>query len=238
MTQFRSWAYTILFLMWGLVGPVLVLPFLVTRRMSLRGIRIWVHGVMLLARTVAGVKFKSEGRENIPSGACIIAAQHQSSYETYRMFIEVEDPVFVLKRELLWIPIIGWFILRAGLIPIDRSTGATALRRMMRAADAAVARGAQIVIFPEGTRIKPGEHGEYKPGIVALYKRCGVPVVPMALNSGYFWGKNQARKEAGEIVFKYLPAVEPGLDKDQLLSTLRMRIEDAAATLPKLESKD
>jgi 1-acyl-sn-glycerol-3-phosphate acyltransferase len=235
MTAMRSWAYTILFLIWALIGPILVVPFLVTRRMALRGIRIWVYGVMILARTVAGIKFKSEGRENIPTGACIIAGQHQSNYETYRMFIEVDDPVFVLKRELIWIPIIGWFILRAGLIPIDRSTKASALRRMMRAADEAVARGAQIVIFPEGTRISPGERGEYKSGIVALYKRCGVPVVPMALNSGYFWGKKRVRKDAGEIVFQYLPAVEPGLGKDQLLSTLRERIEGAAATLPKLD---
>ena len=104
----------------------------------------------------------------------------------------------------------------------------------MRAADKAMARGAQIVIFPEGTRITPGEQGPYKPGVVALYNHCRLPIIPMALNSGYFWGKSRVRKDPGEIIFKYLPPVEPGLGKNELLATLRERIESAAKTLPKL----
>ncbi len=234
MIAARSWLYTILFVIWGFVGPLLLTPLLVTRHGALTGARIWVHGVMFLARTLVGVTFRAEGKENIPQGPCIIAAQHQSSFETYRLFIEIENPVFVFKRELLWVPVIGWFLMRAGLIAVNRGSGVSAMRSMMRAADKAMARGAQIVIFPEGTRIAPGAQGPYKPGVVALYNYCRLPVVPMALNSGYFWGKTRVRKDPGEIVFKYLPAVEPGLGKAELLATLRQRIESAAKTLPVL----
>lgn len=234
MIMLRSWIYEVLFQIWTLSVAVLGLPLLVTRAGALGVIRFWVRGVLGMARVICGITFRSEGKENIPKGPCIIAAQHQSSLETYRLFIEVDDPVFVLKKELLWVPFIGWYIQRAGLVPIDRNAGAAAMRRMLRAADAAVARGAQVLIFPEGTRTLPGANTPYRPGIVALYNHCGVPMVPMALNSGYFWGKTRVRKDPGEIVFKYLPSVETGLGKAELLATLRERIEAAAATLPKL----
>jgi 1-acyl-sn-glycerol-3-phosphate acyltransferase len=232
MILVRSWLYTILFLIWTLSAAIVCLPALVHRRAALGAIRMWVRGVMALARGLVGIRFRVEGKENIPRGPCIIAAQHQSSFETYRLFLEVDDPVFVLKRELVWIPFVGWYILRAGLVPIDRGAGAGAMRRMLRAADAAVARGAQVLIFPEGTRTPPGVRRPYRPGVAALYNHCRVPLVPMALNSGYFWGKTRVRKEPGEIVFKFLPPVEQGLGKDDLLATLRDRLERAAATLP------
>jgi 1-acyl-sn-glycerol-3-phosphate acyltransferase len=233
MIMLRSWIYTILFLAWSLFAPIIQLPCLVTRRGALGGIRMWARGVMFLARTIVGVSFRAEGKENIPKGGCIIAAQHQSSFETYKLFLEVENPVFVFKRELVFIPFIGWYILRAGLVPIDRGAGAKAMRRMLRAADAAVARGAQILIFPEGTRTAPGDHAPYRPGVVGLYNHCNVPLIPMALNSGYTWGKTRVRKDPGEIVFKYLPAIEAGLGKQELLTKLRESLEGAAATLPK-----
>jgi len=210
------------------------LPTLITRRSALVTIRLWVNGVLTLARVVCRITFRTEGREHIPEGACIVAAQHQSSFETYQLFVEVPEPVFVLKKELLMIPFIGWYIRAAGLVPIDRDAGAGAMRRMLRAADDAVAKGRQILIFPEGTRTPPGVHEPYRPGVVALYNRLKVPVVPMALNTGYSWGKTRILKLPGEIVFKYLPPIEAGLSKDEFLATLRQRLEDAAATLPKL----
>lgn len=231
-TFLRSLTFFILFQAWTVAVAVFALPLLLTRRTTLIAIRLWARGVIWLARTITGIRFRSEGRENIPKGPCIIAAQHQSSFETYCLFLEVEDPVFVLKKELLLIPFIGWYIRGAGLVPIDRGAGAAAMRRMLRAAEKAVARGAQVLIFPEGTRTPPGERRAYKPGVAALYAHLKVPLVPMALNTGYTWGKTRLRKDPGEIVFRYLPAVEPGLGKDAVLSTLRERIEAAAVTLP------
>ncbi len=233
MTMLRSWLFTILFVAWSIFASVVQVPCLITRRGALGGIRMWARGVLLLARITVGITFRAEGKENIPKGPCIIAAMHQSSFETYKLFLEVDDPVFVLKRELIFIPVIGWYILRAGLVPINRNAGAGAMRRMLRAADAAIARGAQILIFPEGTRTGPGEQQPYKPGVVALYNHCKVPLVPMALNSGYVWGKTRVRKVPGQIVFKYLPPIEEGLGKKALLAKLREQLEHAAATLPR-----
>src|SRR5690606_9987350 len=152
-----------------------------------------------LARVICGVTFRSEGRENIPNGSCIVAAQHQSSFETYEMFLELENPVFVLKRELIYIPLVGWYMQRAGLVHIDRGAGATAMRKMLREAQDALEAGSQVIIFPEGTRVEPGRSVPYKPGVAALYAHCGAPVIPMALNSGYFWGKTRILKRPGEI---------------------------------------
>jgi 1-acyl-sn-glycerol-3-phosphate acyltransferase len=233
MIMLRSWIFEIAFQIWTLGVAVLGLPSLVSPRSALGVIRFWVRGVIWLARVICNVTFRVEGRENIPNGPCIIAAQHQSSFETYALFDQVESPVFVLKKELLWIPFIGWYITATGLVPIDRSAGASAMRRMLRAATKAVEAGKQMLIFPEGTRIPPGERRPYKPGFIALYNHCKVPLVPMALNTGYTWGKTRVRKEPGEIVFKYLPPLPTGLSKQEILDTLRERLETAAATLPK-----
>lgn len=236
MIMARSWIFEISFLLWTVLVAVSCLPALIFRRSTLACIRFWVKGVMVLARVLCGITYRVEGKENIPKGACIIAAQHQSSFETYRLFVEIDAPVFVLKRELMWVPIIGWYIRCAGLVPIDRGAGATAMRQMLRAAAAAVQRGAQMIVFPEGTRVPPGESRPYRPGIVALYHHCKVPLIPMALNTGYTWGKTRVRKEPGEIVFKFLPAIETGLGKDELLAALRERLETASAGLPKLKT--
>jgi 1-acyl-sn-glycerol-3-phosphate acyltransferase len=231
MIMVRSWIYTVLFLGWNVVASIGLLPALVTRRSTLAAIRFWARGVGILARTVVGVTFRIEGREHIPRGPCIIAAQHQSSFETYRLFLDFEWPVFVLKSELTLIPFFGWYIRRAGLVPIDRGGHAAAMRKMLRAAERAIARGDQIIIFPEGTRTAPGTRRDYRPGIAGLYAHLKVPVIPMALNSGYFWGKTRVRKDPGEIVFRFLPALPAGLSRDAMMSELRARIDAAAAEL-------
>lgn len=233
VVRLRSWLYLFAFLAWTICAAILCLPVLVSRRASIGAIRHWVRGVRLLARVICGVTFRSEGRENIPVGPCIVAAQHQSSFETYELFLEFEHPVFVLKQELIYIPIIGWYMQRAGLVHVDRGAGASAMRKMLREAQEALERGSQVIIFPEGTRVKPGEAVPYKPGIAALYTHCEAPVIPMALNSGHFWGKTRILKRPGEIVFRYLPALPRGLEREDMLTELRRRIDSADAELPR-----
>lgn len=228
----KSWVYLVVFLAWTIGAAVVCLPTLVSRRWAVGAIRMWVRGIRFLARNITGITFRSEGRENIPEGPCIVAAQHQSSFETYEMFHELEHPVFVLKRELIYIPILGWYMQRAGLVSVDRGAGATAMRKMLRAAQNALDADNQVIIFPEGTRANPGEMKPYKPGIAALYAHCDVPVIPMALNSGHFWGKTRILKRPGEIVFRYLPALPRGLSRDAFLAELRSRIETADRELP------
>lgn len=229
----RSWLYLFAFLGWTIGTAIICLPALATRRSAIGAIRAWVRGVRLLARLICGVTFRSEGRENITPGPCIVAAQHQSSFETYEMFLEFERPVFVLKRELIFIPVIGWYMQRAGLVHVDRGAGASAMRKMLREAQQALDAGNQVIIFPEGTRVRPGASVAYKPGIAALYTHCDAPVIPVALNSGYFWGKTRIVKRPGEIVFRYLPALPKGLERDEMLAELRRRIESADAELPR-----
>jgi len=229
--RIRSWIYLFAFLAWTIGSALLFLPLLVSRRSTVGAIRLWVRGVQALARSITGITFRSEGRGNIPKGPCIVAAQHQSSFETYAMFLEFDRPVFVLKRELIYIPVIGWYMQRAGLVHIDRGAGATAMRKMMREAQAALDAGHQVIIFPEGTRVKPGQLVAYKPGIAALSTHCDAPVIPMALNSGYFWGKTRVLKRPGEIVFRYLPALPRGLPREEMLAELRRRLDAGSADL-------
>ncbi len=223
----RSWLYLFAFLVWTVGTAIICLPTLLTPDGALWAVRLWTGGVAVLARAIVGISCRIEGREHLPSGACIIAAQHQSSFETYRLFTALSHPIFILKRELIWIPIIGWYMTRAGFVSIDRGAGAGAMRKMLRKAQAALDAGHQVVVFPEGTRVLPGESRPYRPGIAALYSHCAVPVIPMALNSGVFWGKTRILKIPGEIVFRFLPALPRGLEKDEMLATLRARLEAA-----------
>lgn len=223
----RSWIYLAAFLAWTTATAIACMPTLLSRRSTRVAIRIWIRGIMFLARSIVGISCRIRGREHVPEGACIIAAQHQSSYETYRLFLELEHPVLILKRELIWIPVIGWYMMRAGLVSIDRSAGAGAMRKMLRSAQAALEAGCQVVVFPEGTRVPPGETRPYRPGIAALYAHCPVPMIPMALNSGRLWGKTRVLKIPGEITFQFLPALPVGLEKDQLLIELQGRLEGA-----------
>lgn len=223
----RSWLYLFLFLAWTVIASIGFLPLLISQRKALVAVRLWVNGIMRLARNVAGITSHVEGLEQVPSGPVIIAAQHQSSFETYRMFTVLEHPIFILKRELIWIPLIGWYMQRAGFIHIDRGAGAGAMRKMLRETKAALDAGRQVIVFPEGTRVPFGESRPYQPGVAALYAYCRVPVIPMALNSGFFWGKTRILKMPGEIVFKFLPAMPADLDKDTFLAELRGRLESA-----------
>jgi 1-acyl-sn-glycerol-3-phosphate acyltransferase len=221
----RSYIYFVAFLIWTVIASTIFLPLLLTQRTAFVAVRGWVNGIMFLARTIVGITSRVEGLENVPSGPVIIAAQHQASFETYRMFTVLNQPIFILKRELISIPLIGWYMQRAGFINIDRSAGAGAMRKMLREAKAALDAGRQVIVFPEGTRVPTGESRPYQPGVAGLYSYCKVPVVPMALNSGYFWGKTRVLKMPGEIVFKFLPPLPGDLDKDTVITELKSRLE-------------
>lgn len=236
ITYLRSWIYLVAFLTWTLAAGIVGLPSLLKYDWTVAFIRVWIRGIMTLARVLVGINCRILGKEHLPDGGqggCIVAAQHQSSFETYRLFLELARPVFILKRELIWIPLVGWYMARAGFISIDRGAAGAAMRKMLRATKAALENGRQVLVFPEGTRVLPGETRPYRPGIAALYAYCTAPVIPMALNSGYLWGKTRVLKLPGEITFQFLPALPEGLDKEGLLTELRTRLEAASAQLPK-----
>ena len=174
---------------------------------------------------------------NLPDGPVIIASKHQSSWETLAFARLFPDSAIVLKRELLFIPIVGWAMARAGNIAVARGDGASALRGLVKQAKAVIADGRSILIFPEGTRVAIGAEHPYQVGTAALYRQLGVPVVPVALNSGLFWGRRQFVKRPGVIDVEILPPIAPGLRREAFMTTLRERIEVATERLVNREQK-
>jgi len=224
----RSLLFTIFFFLWTAIACVLCLPLLLMPvQICVLSGRIWSAGVIFGARIFAGIKFEVRGRENIPEGGAIIAAKHQSAWETIVFYSILDSPVYVLKKGLEYIPIFGWYFKRIRTIAVDRSAGASALKHLIHESKDRVARGRQIIIFPEGTRVPYREKAVYQSGIMAIYKSTGLPVTPVALNSGKCWPKNSFKKMSGTIVMEFLPAISPGLKKSEFMTVLEEKIEAA-----------
>ncbi|MEX0809561.1 MAG: lysophospholipid acyltransferase family protein [Dongiaceae bacterium] len=226
MHWLRSLIFNLGFYGWTalmVLAGVFLLPF---PWRSMHGIgRLWALGTMALLRVIVGLDWRIEGAENIAAGPTIYASKHQSTWDTLIFALLLRDPAYVLKRELLWIPLFGQLLARSRPIGVNRSAGAAALRAMLADADRAVAAGRPIVIFPEGTRTAPGERRPFHPGIAALYQRLGLPVVPIALDSGRFWGRRRFVKQPGTITIAFLPAIAPGLPRKAFMAELEERIE-------------
>lgn len=210
----------------GLVAtPALLMP---------RGAAVFVitnlsRLVLWLLKIITGTRYELRGQ--VPTGPVLVAAKHQSMWDTIAFVALVKDPAIVLKAELLWIPYYGWFSWKTRMIAIDRGSGASAIRRLMAQGKAALAANRPIVIFPEGTRSAPGAAPDYKPGVAALYRQMGVPCVPAAVNSGLYWPRRRFLRKAGTIVLEFLPAIPAGLDRTTFMATLETSIEEATTRL-------
>jgi len=228
----RSILFNVLFYLNLIVHLIVALPTLVLPYPTLRVfIRSYALTSLWLLRVVCGTKVEWRGVEKLPKTACIVACKHQSAWETFGLYAVLDDPVYILKREVMWIPLFGWYTWKAGLIPVDRSAGLAALVRMTARAQKALAGGRQLVIFPEGTRRPPGAEPNYKPGVVHLYSKAGVPCVPFALNSGLYWPRRSLRRLPGTIVVEILDPIAPGLDKKTFSARLQNAIEEATDRL-------
>ena len=231
----RSLAFNLAYGLWGGLMHIVCLPVLLgPRRWVYVAAGVWLDVILWLLKTVVGLEPRILGAENIPEGPAIFAAKHQSAWETLFLSRYLNFPAFILKRELLSIPLFGWYIRRAGMIAIDRKAGASALRQMARQAGETFAQGRSVLIFPEGTRVPPGQSRHYHPGVAAIYSQLKVPVVPVALNSGLFWGRRAFVKKPGTITVEFLPPIPPGLDRKALMAALETRIETAATALARV----
>mgnify|MGYP001365116343 CR=1 FL=1 len=193
--------------------------------------RGWARTNLWLLRVIAGLKVEWRGLENIPPGGLLVASKHQSAWETFALFAIFERPVFVLKHELLRLPLFGWYLRHMGMIAVDRSAGASAITGMARAARERAAQGHQVIIFPEGTRRPPGAPPEYRTGVAFLYHGLKVPCVPVALNSGLFWQRQSFLRRPGTVVVSILPQLPEGLARKQVVGELERRIEDESNRL-------
>jgi 1-acyl-sn-glycerol-3-phosphate acyltransferase len=232
MLALRSFAFNAMFYVNLIAFLVLGAEFYLTpRKWSIRALQTWARASQWWLKVLAGITVEVRGLENIPSGPVLIAGKHQSLFETFALLPLVDDPAMVLKRELTWIPVFGWFALKFRMIAVDRGAGAQALKSLIRQGQAAIAMGRQVIIFPEGTRRAPGADPDYKIGAGALYLKLGVPCVPFALNSGLYWPRRSFARFPGTIIIEFLPPIEVGLERKAFTRRLEATVETATARL-------
>ncbi len=231
MILLRSIAFNVLFYLNTAIWLIIALPtFFMPYRAIVAVAKAWGRSNLVLLR-VAGIDFEVRGREKIPPGPLIVAAKHQSAWETFALLPLFDNPLYIVKRELQWIPIFGWLMVKGRMVPVDRSAGSQALAAMTERARIELARGRQLIIFPEGTRRPAGAAPRYKFGVAHLYAAEGVPCVPVALNSGLFWPRRSILRLPGTVLVEILDPIAPGLDRDVFFERLQHDLETATARL-------
>jgi 1-acyl-sn-glycerol-3-phosphate acyltransferase len=228
----RSVIFNIVFYVHLVIWLIIAIPtFFMPYRAIVAVAKAWGRCNLVLVRLICGLKADFRGIEKIPKGPLLVAAKHQSTWETFALLWLFEDPTFILKRELQWIPLFGWFAMKGRMIPVDRGAGSAGLNAMNELARKELAQNRQIVIFPEGTRRPAGAEPRYKYGIVQLYAAANTPCLPIALNSGVFWPRRSIMRKPGTIVVEILDPIAPGLSKEDFMARLQNDIETATERL-------
>ena len=224
MAVIRSLLFAALFysatVLWVLAG---IIASLFGRRPTLAVVLSWVDMHHWLTTRLLGIRSVVEG--TVPAGPHLIAVKHEAMYETLEMVRITNLPVIVIKKELADIPLFGFLTRRYGVIPVERTAGAKALRNLVAEGEKAVATGRPVIIFPEGTRVRVGERPNVKPGFAALYRALGLPVVPIAMNSGRLWGRGLVHR-SGIVTFKIGETIPPGLKREEIESRVHAAIND------------
>lgn len=224
---YAAWVYGLTFLLMALYLPLILVP-----RAGIReALKFWAHVMVWGMRFIGGVRLEVRGRENLPKGAYMIAAKHQSMFDVVPPYLFAWDMLFVMKKELAKIPLFGWLSQKAKMIKVDREAHARALLALIADAKRLMAEPRQLLIFPEGTRHPPGAPADYKPGVAALYRELGLPCVPLATNSGVYMDPGGLVKKRGTVVVQILAPIPPGLKRAEFMSVLQERLESGSAAL-------
>jgi 1-acyl-sn-glycerol-3-phosphate acyltransferase len=230
----RSLVFNVLFYFFLVIWILFALPtFLMPSQAILTVAGWWAKSNILLMRIICGTRVEFRGVEKIPQGPLIVASKHQSMWETFALLQFFDRPLYILKRELKFIPFFGWYVMKADMIDVEREAGARALRDMVRRAGKAVRDGRQLIIFPEGTRRPVGAPPHYKHGVAQIYKDSGVACLPVALNSGLFWPRRTFMRYPGTLVVEFLDPLPPGLSRDEFIDRVRDAIEGATDRIVK-----
>ncbi len=234
MILVRSLVFAFAFYLWTLVAAILFLPVLVgPRRYAQGSLKLWGAVVTWLLRVICNVRVEVRGHEHAPVGAALVAAKHQCMFDIFGTFNLLPDASYILRQELMRIPIFSWWAWKCHMIVIDREGGAKTLRKLLADARQRLkeAPDRQIFIFPEGHRGAPGVPGDYQPGVAALYRDLALPCVPIALNSGVHWPAHGIIRRPGTIVFQFLEPIPPGLKRAAFMHELESRLEAASNAL-------
>jgi 1-acyl-sn-glycerol-3-phosphate acyltransferase len=232
MIFIRSALFNLLFYANTILLMIVGLPTMIFGRHAVLSLaRVWSRSSLWLLRVICRTSAEFRGMENLPQGACLVAPKHQSFWETFALVLYFDDFAYVLKRELTFIPVFGWYLLRAEQIAINRSSVQIALRQLVAKAKTLFAQRRQLFIFPEGTRRAPGAPPAYKAGIAYVYEKTAVPCLPVALNAGLFWPRRRFLRFPGTIVVEFLPLILPGMERQAFLRELEARIETATDRL-------
>jgi 1-acyl-sn-glycerol-3-phosphate acyltransferase len=232
MRLVRTLAFTLVFYLWAATCSVLIVPLLVApRSWTFAMFRLGARGVFVFLQVLVGVRIELRGREHMPTGRALIAAKHQCMFDVFAQFAWLPDSSFVMRKELMRIPFFNICAWKSGMIVVDRDGGSAALRDLLRQARERLKAPRQLVIFPEGHRGRPGEAGDYHPGIAGLYRDLDLPCHPVATNSGVHWPNPMRPRPPGTIVFEYLPPIEPGLKRGEFMRRLQDEIEAASNAL-------
>ncbi|WP_339048711.1 lysophospholipid acyltransferase family protein [Candidatus Mesenet endosymbiont of Phosphuga atrata] len=234
MNLIRNISFNLFLVVWAALYtiaalPILLMPLPVIIVFSSFAVRI----VLLMLKLICGITYEVRGKENIPDRSFIVASKHQSPLETFILMVLFKRTVFILKKELLWLPFIGLHFFALKMIFIDRKGGSSVIHNMTKTTKLRLKEGRTVVIFPEGTRVAIGQKREYKSGIAFLYSNLSVPVLPIALNTGLFWPRNimSLQRNCGKVIVEILPPIYPGLTKKDFLTLLQNSIEERSILL-------
>lgn len=233
MPALRSFLFNIFFYLWTLVLMIFIMPMVLLPGSGpiLWIGYVWGQGNLWALRVICGTHVEWRGIEKIPDGPILVAAKHQSAWETFAFFIPFRRPAYVYKRQLAYVPMFGWLIWKAKQIPVDRGGKGEALASITRGALKAVGLGRQVMIFPEGTRRAVGAPPDYKYGVTHLYAQLGVPCQPVALNSGMFWSRKSFTRRPGTVLVEFLDPIPPGLPPEEFAAKLKDGIETTTQRL-------
>ena len=232
MLAIRSVLFNILFIGWTIfLLSTLWLLMPIPKQKFRKAVALWPHGSFPLMRYLLGLTFEQRGLENIPNEPVIYASKHQSAWDTMYFLWHHKDNAYVMKGELNRIPFWKWYMDKCQHVVVDRRGGTSAMREMISDTKSILADKRSVIIFPEGTRVAPGETRRYHPGIAALYSQTNATVIPVALNSGYFWGRRHFIKKPGVLTIQFLPPIPKNMERKAFMKELEIRIESATRKL-------
>ena len=208
------------------MGFVCIPYFFLPKQFLNKPIKFWILGIFILLKYICNITHEIQGKNHIPINPVIVASKHQSAFETFALFYYLSKGIFIHKKQLFLIPIFGQYLKKLNMISINRKSGASAMRLMLKQTNKKTMSGFSIIIFPEGTRKKIGAPPDYKSGFIGIYNKTKIPILPVAVNSGNFWPKHTFIKKPGKIIIKFLPIIKSNLTRNEVMFELEKKIEE------------